>query len=408
MTSDGFEAGVGNWFPFSCNFTQDNTHVHVGDWAAKMVVTGSPGSAGVRPAAQPAVAGQPYIFTMWSFAVSSTTNVQATIGWQNAGGGSTGSDSTKTVTLPAGTWTSISVTGVAPSGTTQAAYGPTLVSSPTTGKTIWVDDTSFLLIGPAITAAQDSGWPPRITLEATGLTVGQLLTIYRSQNSIRTPVRGADGVTLTDTGLVVHDGEMSYGLPVTYIVNLNGVDVATSNTLTPSLPGGNVALSDAISGKAAEVVITAWPDKTTDRESTQFVVGGRIVVVSAPRGGFTSDIEFMTDTEDGRLDMIDLLANATSGIIMLRSADAASYPGVDSHLFVVSDTESRAAQSGKLERRLWTLSVVESDPWAASLQTGASTYADLKNAYIGHTYADLKGDFLTYLDVAAFDWEGGL
>jgi hypothetical protein len=189
------------------------------------------------------------------------------------------------------------------------------------------------------------------------------------------------------------------------VLVVDNADVASATPVTVTLPGGKVVVSDAITGLAVETVITAWPDRVHDRPGTQYKVGGRTVIVSSPRGSGTEQVEFLTETESARQAMNDLLDTATSNIILVRQPGG--YPGVDGFYAVTSDTESRVAQDGKLERRLWTMDLIGSDTWAPALEaTATNTYQQVADAYDGLTYADLQGDFGTYLEIATFDWSG--
>lgn len=258
--------------------------------------------------------------------------------------------------------------------------------------------------GITVSAALDSAFPPRMIVDAAGLAIGDVVTIYRVQMGVRTPLRGAIGVTMTDTAIIDFDGEYSFGVPTTYVVNENGFDAVTSSPVTPALPGGKAVLSDAITGLSVECLITAWPDKTTSRGSAKYNVGGRTVVVSPPRGGFESSVEFMTESETTREQMALLLDGATAGIILVRAPDVSLYPGFDYHLAVLSDDERIYLQNGQDVRRLWTLDVVSTDGWAPALETSGSTYAMVISVFAGARYLDLQLDFATYEDLDSFDW----
>lgn len=192
--------------------------------------------------------------------------------------------------------------------------------------------------------------------------------------------------------------------PTSTAVWVDDVRLLTAAPTLVELPGGKVALSDAITGLAVEVVVSAWPTKSRTRAGTQFPVGGRIIAVLAPRGSFTSTIECLTDTDVAREQMDALLDSLTEGIVLLRQAGG--YNGADGYYYVIGDAEDRAAQSGKFPRRIWPLNVISSEPWASGIEAHASDYADLEAAYTGLTYVDLENDFMggTYVDLAVYDW----
>jgi hypothetical protein len=253
-----------------------------------------------------------------------------------------------------------------------------------------------------ITAVTQDVWPVRVQVTVTGLIAGDLVTIDRVQGSTRTAVRGADAITATDPSLVVVDAELPFGVAVSYEVTIDGVVTASTAPATYTLTGGKVALSDAITGQAAEVAITAWPSRRRVRAATRFDPGGRPVVVAGPLGGAEGQIEVLTMTDVSRDALIDLIAAATSGVLQLRQPGG--YGGVDCYIAVLDVTENRVSQDGSDQRRKITLSVVEVDPWPAGFAARGWTLADLAAAYTGLTLADLAGDYSTLLAVAQADW----
>lgn len=251
---------------------------------------------------------------------------------------------------------------------------------------------------PEITAVEQNVWPSRILITVINLTVGDTVTIYRSVGGVRTAIRGASAVTTTDTALVLIDAEQPYGVPITYVLNVSGDDVAQTNPLTATLAGGKVALSDAVTAASAEVVVTAWPDRTSSRVASTYVVGGRVVVVSGPLGMPASTLELFTEAASSRDNLINLITGATSGVLLIRQPGG--YKGVDGYLAVLGRAERRWSQDGSDDRRLWSLDVQEVEAWASTFRATGFTYQSLANAYTGKTYQDLRNDFSTYLQVA--------
>lgn len=255
----------------------------------------------------------------------------------------------------------------------------------------------------AVSTTVQDVYPPRVQVSVTGLSVSDLVTVYRSALGVRTPVRAMTGVEATDTSLVKVDAEFPFGVPITYVADVDGAETSAT-PLTVDLPGGKAVLSDAITGVAAEVVVTAWPEKRRERRSTAYPVGGRTVVVSGQRGGATGSVEVYTETDSARESLDDLLASTTSGVLLLRGPDASAYGGVDTYLAVLADTEQRFSQDGTDERRRWVLEVVEVAAWAASFEARGFTYQDVADAYTGLTYADAAADYATYLAAIQGDY----
>jgi hypothetical protein len=254
----------------------------------------------------------------------------------------------------------------------------------------------------AITATEQDAWPVRMLVTATGLDAGDLVDVDRVEGATRTAVRGGDQVTASDPSLVLVDAELPFGTAVSYTLTVDGVDLATTATASHTLVGGKVAVTDAIEGSAAEVVILAWPDRSRSRVASSYVVGGRTVVVSGPLGDPTGQVELWTDTDVGRTTLLAVLSGATSGVVQLRQAGA--YPGVDHYCAVTEVREARASQDGTDPRRRWVLTIAEVQPWADTYTARGSTLADVDAAYTGLTLADLAGDYTTLLAVAQHDW----
>lgn len=257
--------------------------------------------------------------------------------------------------------------------------------------------TGVTTVTPAIAAAEQDVWPPRVAVTATDLEADDTVTIYRQIAGERTTLRGADAVTPGDTALVRIDSEQPFATSITYVLNLDDDEEYTSSPVTVDLDGGKVALTDAITGASVEIVTVAWPDRRTVRPASRFTVGGRNVVVAGLRPGFDSSIEFFTETLAARDNLTTLLDTATSGVLQYRSGTQQEN---DCYIALLADTETRFSQDGSDERRRWTLDVVEVEPWASTLAAAGFTYQDLNDAYTGLTYADLNGDYATYLNLA--------
>lgn len=258
---------------------------------------------------------------------------------------------------------------------------------------------------PAFTADEQDVWPPRVLLSLTGLAVGDGVAVYRQVGGQRTLVRAGQSDAVVDSSFLVIDAELPFGTPVTYVAVVNDEWEYTAGPSTYTLPGGRVAISDAISGTAAEVVISAWPEKTRSRQSSVFRVGGRNVAVLGPLVGFEADIEIYTETTSARDNLYTVLENATEGVVQIRQPGTKAYDGVDSYVAVLDVTERRHSQDGSDPRRITAMRVVETEAWAPALEARGYTYADLDALYDGLTYADLAVDYATYLDLAQAELE---
>lgn len=136
----GFELGTGGWGPIGGTFTQANDQVYSGSWSGKLVPNGVAPSTFVASTWQPYTAGRTYEASAWvRCAVARSVNLQ--IHWYDATSTFI-TFSNASVAVPAGTWTQVTVSGVAPPNATQ---GPVLVSmggTPPATNVLWVDEVS--------------------------------------------------------------------------------------------------------------------------------------------------------------------------------------------------------------------------------------------------------------------------
>lgn len=272
---------------------------------------------------------------------------------------------------------------------------------------------SFNLIADPVVAltVQDS-WPPRAQIAVTNLEDGDVVEIYRVTGGEWTAVR-AGSRTVTDPSFVVIDAEMPFGVPVTYAVLVNGWEYDTDVT-TFELLGGQVALSDAITGAVAECVIAAAGEKTYGRDSARFRAGGKNLVVMgpAPTGGEGS-YELLAMTTSGADGIRWLLRNATEGIVQIRQPGISlvtgePYDGIDAYLAVDQHSIRRFSQDGSDPRRIITIQFAEVDGWAPGLEARGFTLQDIAD-YFGvsgtlQDIADFNGSGGTLLDIALADW----
>jgi hypothetical protein len=160
-----------------------------------------------------------------------------------------------------------------------------------------------------------------------------------------------------------------------------------------------VALTDAITGLAAEVVIGAWPSKSRTRRSSRFTLAtGKTVVVAAPPAQFEGQIELFIETDSSRRNLQDLLDGATASVIQIRQPGG--YEDVDCYVAVLGYDVQRYSQDGTDERRTVALDVVEVDGWSLTLVSAGYTLQDLADVYDGLTLQDLADDYATLLLLA--------
>lgn len=251
---------------------------------------------------------------------------------------------------------------------------------------------------PAITATAQDVWPPRVLVSVTGLTVGDAVMVYRVVEGTRTPVRAAADDSVADTSFLRTDAELPFGIPVSYIAIVNGSSEYTTSPVTYELPGGKVAVTDAISGESAEGVIFAWNEKAYDRQSSVFKVGNRNVVVSGDMGMFEGDIEFYTQSTSARDNLVEVFKSATESVVQVRQSG--EYDGVDAYLAVLGMSERRFSQDGTDPRRIIAIRAAEVEGWAPALEARGFTLQDIADAYSGSVLLNAN----PYLETNAANW----
>lgn len=262
-------------------------------------------------------------------------------------------------------------------------------------------DADNFSVETLISVAEQDVWPPRVLVSVTSIQVGDAVSIYRVIGSDRTLVQNGSTVSAPDVAFLRIDAELPFGVPVYYVAVINN-DETRTDAIVYTLEGGKVAVSDAISGLAAEVIIWAWPDKEFKRQSTVFKPGGRNVVVSGELGQFEADVELYTDSTSSAEQLKELLDTATQGIVQIRQPGG--YDDIDCYVVVSTYRPRRYAQDGSDEKRIHAMHVIEVSGWAPALAASGFTYQDLADTYVGLTYAQVAADYATYLLLAQGDF----
>lgn len=244
----------------------------------------------------------------------------------------------------------------------------------------------------SIVAIKQDVYPPRVLVTIQGLTIGNSVSVYRVVAGQRTPVRAARLASANDTSYLVVDAELPFGVPVGYVAVVNNSAEVATSTPTYVLPGGKVALSDAVTGLSAEVVLLAAGDRVYDRESVRFRVGSRNVVVSGPWGQFEGTYDIFVESTSQLDNLMALLANATESVVQIRQPGG--YDGVDAYVAVDRVNERRFSQDGSDERRVVTIQFAETEPWPDELSSRGYTLQDIYNHYgPTGTLNDISNDY---------------
>jgi hypothetical protein len=270
-----------------------------------------------------------------------------------------------------------------------------------TGGTPAISGSIMLYLRPAaaIVVAEQPSWPARVLVTVSGLTLGDSISVYREVEGEQTLLRAGSSTAVTDPSFLVLDAELPFGVEVTYVAIVNGDITYTSVAGTYELEGGKVAVTDALTGLAAEAVIQQWTSKTYERRNTTFRVGRRNVVVSGALGQYTSQLTLYTETTTSADNLMDVLEGATGGTVQIRQPGG--YDDTDGYVVVTRAEKTRYDETDGLdERRLFVLDVVETDPWSSSLAATGYTLQDLADQYAGLTLNDLAGDYSTLLQLS--------
>lgn len=281
-----------------------------------------------------------------------------------------------------------------------------------TGGVAAISKSAVIALQPAaaISVVAQDVYPTRVLVSVTGLTLGDSVQVYREVSGQRTLLRGGATASANDTSFLVVDAELPFGTPIKYVAVVNDFATYNSATATYNLPNGvnsKPALTDAISGDAAEVVIMARGPVTKDNGSTVFrVVGGKNIVVSTAMGQPTGSYQFYIETYSQYQNFMDLIDNATEAVIQLRQGGA--YAGYDAYLKILSVEEALFSQDGTDPRRLITLNWAVVDGWADTLEAAGYTLQDIANYYgTSGTLQSIADDFGptgTLLQIAQRDW----
>lgn len=162
--ADGtFESGVSQWTATGGTVAQSSAHAYSGVYSALFTVTGTPAQAYLRDGASYMVStdtGISYTATMWVYTTVSGQSFHASIDWYDSGFNYLSTSAGSAVTVPANTWTELTVTATAPAGgELYAAYGPT-VTSPSSGLAFYADEVFLNYASTATYPGGDGGHAP--------------------------------------------------------------------------------------------------------------------------------------------------------------------------------------------------------------------------------------------------------
>lgn len=254
-----------------------------------------------------------------------------------------------------------------------------------------------------VNATAQSVFPPRNLVAATGLTGDDIVTatLYRQIGTDLVAVRAASGVDVTgQASLLRIDAEQPFGVSMNYAAVLTDVNgrqwTVYSGPITCTV--NSDVISDAIRGVGAAVKFESPLEWKRDRDTTQFNVNGRIVVVGRPRSARSGTLTVRTETDGAGDDLNDVLDNATEGVLLVRKQVSVSR--LDGTYALLDDTESPNWYD---EFRWFQLNIVKSDDWPDAMEAAGFTLQDIANNF--SILSDISAFFTgSLLDIALFDF----
>ncbi|MET9086170.1 hypothetical protein ABZX77_30565 [Streptomyces sp. NPDC004237] len=298
--------------------------------------------------------------------------------------------------------TSVALATVAVSSGT-ATLAPSLVATLASASTGIAGVVRVREASSDVNATAQSVFPPRNLVAATGLTGDDIVTatLYRQVGTDLFAVRAASGVDVTgQASLLRVDAEQPLGVSLNYAAQLTDLYgqqwTVYSGPITSTVDADVV--SDAIRGIGAAVKIESPLEWKRDRDSTQFNVNGRIVVVGKPRSARSGTLTVRTETDDDGDDLNDVLDNATEGVLLVRKQ--VSLTRLDGTYALLDDTESPNWYD---EFRWFQLNVVKSDDWPDAMEAAGFSLQDIANNF--SILSDISAFFTgSLLDIALFDF----
>ena len=298
--------------------------------------------------------------------------------------------------------TSVALATVAVSSGT-ATLAPSLVATLASASTGIAGVVRVREASSDVNATAQSVFPPRNLVAATGLTGDDIITatLYRQVGTDLFAVRAASGVDVTgQASLLRVDAEQPLGVSLNYaaqLTDLYGQQWTVSSGPFTSTVDADV-VSDAIRGIGAAVKIESPLEWKRDRDSTQFNINGRIVVVGKPRSARSGTLTVRTETDDDGDDLNDVLDNATEGVLLVRKQ--VSLTRLDGTYALLDDTESPNWYD---EFRWFQLNVVKSDDWPDAMEAAGFSLQDIANNF--SILSDISAFFTgSLLDIALFDF----
>jgi hypothetical protein len=159
----GFEANVTNWTAESgATIAQSAAQAHTGTKSMSLHGDGATANPQAEAEKDPVVPGVSYTASAWFFNTAIwASGVLTQINWYDSGNSFISSNNTASGSLPANTWTNVTVTATAPSNAAFATITARASGTPAAGNIFFVDDATLTGAASFRFFGEVAEWPPK-------------------------------------------------------------------------------------------------------------------------------------------------------------------------------------------------------------------------------------------------------
>lgn len=254
---------------------------------------------------------------------------------------------------------------------------------------------------PYVTATADQA-TASVELVVDNITAYDSITVYRVVGSTRTPIREANAlITGGVAGILIHDYEAPLGASLTYVLNANNQDVATSNAVSLTYGPATFWIKDLSNPANSAIVEIQSIGKITRpaRILTESNVLGRQNphTVNDVRGGRQGSMVLTTASPDDQAAMIARFASGN--VLFFQCPPEYGFPDM---YFIAKDLDEEWLSKAGVLVHGWSFSFTEQDPPSTAANvTPVNTY--LRATSFG-TYQNALNKRATYLDALQRPW----
>lgn len=244
-----------------------------------------------------------------------------------------------------------------------------------------------------VATAQPANLPPRVKVDVTdtGTPAINSVTVTRTDAAgntsvVRTPDGGPLQLTTSGSNRVgtVYDYEMPYGVGVTYSTSEQPANVSGSVSVTSASVW---LVHPGVPDRSMPILVQSVSATTRGVNRGVFYPMGRanaVVVTDGRRQLVAGSVNLLTQTDEERRALVDLLADAA---VLQLNVPASKAFGIDTaYLSVGEVTEARPSRMLQQPDRVWELPFVTVD-------------APVGGSQAQYTWADVVARYATWQDV---------